>query len=517
MKDSCTLYVGKGFPSYIREQQIREHFAARGFGAFITNVVVPIDKASGSTKGFGFVTFISSKAAEDAISIVNGTSILEKYKVHAETYKRKKKPQHPRKKPQVPNPPYGGPQGVRNLPYGGTQGVPNPPYGGPQGVPNQPYGGLQGVPNPPYGGPQGVPNQPYGGPQGVPNQPYGGPQGVPNPPYGGPQGVPNQPYGGPQGVPNPPYGGPQGVPNPPYGGPRGVPNQPYGGPQGVPNPPYGGPQGVPNPTSTVGNPSGTQLGQGVIDVYVGSDIPNHIKNDHIRAHFKDYEAFITNAMVMRDPQTKKTKGYAIVTFSSVDAAHDAIRKLNGSLLHGKFLLVVEEAQKHSVNDVVSMVTTPADGQVPPVVSSQTSASIIISNLPSSVSEESIGLLLGGIQHKSCHIDSEASKAVLELFSVDDARAAVSKLDGMIFLGQVISVSVEKPPGPGKQRGGKPRSAKGEVGKCSSTVYIYLFCLLDSSPDIIQEDKVLIHHCLQQDHTHLMEDHKGWHLTLTHQS
>ena len=323
----CTLYVGKGFPSYIREQQIRDHFTALGFGDFITNVVVPVDKATGSTKGFGFVTFTSPKAAEDAISIVNGTSILDKYKVYAEAYKRKKKPQHPRKKPQ--------------------------PH----------------------------------------------------------------------------------------------------------------------------NPTSTNLGQGVIDVYVGSDIPNHIKNDHIRAHFKDYKAFIANAMVVRDPQTKKTKGYAIVTFSSVDAAHDAILKLNGSLLHGKFPLVLEEAQKHSINNVVSMVTTPADGQVPPAVSSQTSASIIISNLPSSVSEESIGLLLGGIQHKSCHIDSEASKAVLELFSVDDARAAVSKLDGMIFLGQVISVSVGKPPGPGKQRGGKPRSAKGEVGKCCSTVYMYNFVYL----------------------------------------
>ena len=491
MKDSCTLYVGKGFPSYIREQQIRDHFAALGFGDFITNVVVPVDKASGSTKGFGFVTFTSPKAAEDAISIVNGTSILDKYKVHAKAYERKKRPKHPRKKPQVPNPPYdephppygglqppyGGPHppyGGPHPPYGGPQGVPNPPYGGPQRVPNPPYGG----PHPPYGGPQlGVPNQPYGGPQGVSNPPYGGPRGVLNPPYGGPRGVSNPPYGGPRGVSNPPYGGPRGVSNPPYGGPQRVPNQSYGGPQGVPFPPYGVPQGVPNPTSTVGNPSGTQLGQGVIDVYVGSDIPNHIKNDHIRAHFKDYEAFITNAMVMRDPQTKKTKGYAIVTFSSVDAAHDAILKLNGSLLHGKFLLVVEEAQKHSVNNVVSMVTTPADGQVPPAVSSQTSASIIISNLPSSVSEESIGLLLGGIQHKSCHIDSEASKAVLELFSVDDARAAVSKLDGITLLGQVINVSVGKPPGPGKQRGGKPRSAKGEVGKCSSTVYMYNFVYL----------------------------------------
>ena len=104
---------------------------------------MPVDKATGSTKGFGFVTFTSPKAAEDAISIVNGTSILDKYKVHAKTYKRKKKPQHPRKKPQVPNPPYGGP----HPPYGGPRpphGGPRPPFEGPQGINPSLLGGLFG-------------------------------------------------------------------------------------------------------------------------------------------------------------------------------------------------------------------------------------------------------------------------------------------------------------------------------------------------------------------------------------
>ena len=91
--------------------------------------MVPVDKASGSTKGFGFVIFTSPKAAEDAISIVNGTSILDKYKVYAEAYKRKKKPQHPRKKPQPHNPT----STIGNLGQGGiNMSVGKPPGPGKQ-------------------------------------------------------------------------------------------------------------------------------------------------------------------------------------------------------------------------------------------------------------------------------------------------------------------------------------------------------------------------------------------------
>ena len=325
LKDSgCTLYVGRGFPSYIKEKQIREHFAANGFGAFITEVLVPYDKATGNGKGFGFVTFSSPKAAEDAMSIINGTSLLQKYKVEVQLYKKKPK-QRSVKKAAAPN----HPASTRN-----------------------------------------------------------------------------------------------------------------------------------------GHSVDTRFGSESFDVYVGSHLPNHIKNDHIREHFKFYEASITSAMVMRDPQTKKTKGYAIVTFSSLDAARDAVQKLNKSLLHGKFCLHLEEDKKRS--DLgVPMVNEPSR-QTP---TKDTSAHIEIRNLHSCVNEDSLLTLFSDIQHKSCRINSDENTAVLELFSIDDARRAVGNLDGINFLGQVIKVSHWKPPGPRRQRGSKPNIGKEEIAEVRNNVTI----------------------------------------------
>eukprot|EP00731_Ephydatia_muelleri_P023413 Em0015g996a len=77
---SSTVYVGNGFPPYIKEGHIHDHFTAHGFGACITKIVMPFNKALQGTKGFAFVTFDSPGAAENAISIMNGTLLLALHK-----------------------------------------------------------------------------------------------------------------------------------------------------------------------------------------------------------------------------------------------------------------------------------------------------------------------------------------------------------------------------------------------------------------------------------------------------
>ena len=159
------MFVGSGLPSDIREKQIHKHFSDHGFEPFITKVVVPFNKATGTTKGLAIVTFNSPEAAQRAISQVNGTSILGKCKIKVEAYERKNKSWA--RKPRYP--------------------------------------------------------------------------------------------------------------------------------------------AATSDTTSVSN----------IEVYVGSNLPNHIKNDHIRAHFKQFKNYITCIQVNRDRQTKQTRGYAIVTFSSM--------------------------------------------------------------------------------------------------------------------------------------------------------------------------------------------------------
>ena len=64
---SKKLYVGN-LPFSIREDKLRELFS--GFGE-ITEAVVITDRATGRSKGFGFVTFADDAAADKAISEMN--------------------------------------------------------------------------------------------------------------------------------------------------------------------------------------------------------------------------------------------------------------------------------------------------------------------------------------------------------------------------------------------------------------------------------------------------------------
>lgn len=64
---SKKLYVGN-LPFSIREDKLREMFSE--FGE-ISEVVVITDRATGRSKGFGFVTFADDSAADKAISEMN--------------------------------------------------------------------------------------------------------------------------------------------------------------------------------------------------------------------------------------------------------------------------------------------------------------------------------------------------------------------------------------------------------------------------------------------------------------
>ena len=84
-------------------------------------------------------------------------------------------------------------------------------------------------------------------------------------------------------------------------------------------------------------------------VFVNSSpqFPNYVNDNHLRKHFSQYKGEIVNARIIRDQETKETKGYGIVTFSSLSAAEAAIQKMNGSCLHGKFTIKLHSDREHS--------------------------------------------------------------------------------------------------------------------------------------------------------------------------
>jgi cold-inducible RNA-binding protein len=65
---SKKLYVGN-LPYSVNEQQLREMFEKAGT---VTDVAVIMDRETGRSKGFGFVTMNSADEATKAISTYNG-------------------------------------------------------------------------------------------------------------------------------------------------------------------------------------------------------------------------------------------------------------------------------------------------------------------------------------------------------------------------------------------------------------------------------------------------------------
>lgn len=65
------LYVGN-LPYSVTEDELRELFSPSGE---ISDVAVIMDRATGQSKGFGFVEMVSEDAANDAINRLNGSTL----------------------------------------------------------------------------------------------------------------------------------------------------------------------------------------------------------------------------------------------------------------------------------------------------------------------------------------------------------------------------------------------------------------------------------------------------------
>ena len=179
-----------------------------------------------------------------------------------------------------------------------------------------------------------------------------------------------------------------------------------------------------------------------VKVYVGGHLPNHINSGHIRDHFKAYEDDIIDVMVMRNAQTKHTLGFAVITFSSHQAAQDAIAKMDGTHLNETIRLKVEEkhdrrhAQHRGGRETRQH---PSDG------AAHTICTVTIGNVNEALMEEDLQCLLEnmGIHYNTCHFETdgtETKSAVLGLSSLSDAKKVVDELDGKNLLGQTVSVS-----------------------------------------------------------------------------
>lgn len=74
-------------------------------------------------------------------------------------------------------------------------------------------------------------------------------------------------------------------------------------------------------------------------VYVGN-LPFSVSDEDLRAMFSEFGE-ITEAVLIKDKFSGRSKGFGFVTFSSDESANSAISKMNGKEVQGRELKVTE--------------------------------------------------------------------------------------------------------------------------------------------------------------------------------
>ena len=113
-------------------------------------------------------------------------------------------------------------------------------------------------------------------------------------------------------------------------------------------------------------------------VFVGS-LPKFINEQHLKEHFRSFQSYISRVEVLKDKETKQSKGCGFVVFSSRPLAERAVLELNGTLLLDKHRIKVEFAKVDKKTSVQSptMAGPPSEEgfrnpYLPPLSGSQTS-------------------------------------------------------------------------------------------------------------------------------------------------
>ena len=210
-----------------------------------------------------------------------------------------------------------------------------------------------------------------------------------------------------------------------------------------------------------------------IDVYVGTNLPSTVTENDIKVHFKMFDPHIQRVVLITDPKTKQSKGFAKVTFTSLQAAQTAVEKLHKSQLpQCKQRLVVilwKEKEKKEIDEP----TPKKDAKDSKKKSKQkrkqnitTNQVAVVPNMEGESKEEQVGLT---IENVSIQISGDQLKQMLEGYGSvmeysiipasegrtvykakvyfsngKEAEEAISHLNGNQLAGEKIVVQYLKP-------------------------------------------------------------------------
>ena len=192
-------------------------------------------------------------------------------------------------------------------------------------------------------------------------------------------------------------------------------------------------------------------------VFVGgvgkSTLPESVQPHHLRNHFAQFQ--VLDAYIAKHKDSNQSKGYGFVVFSSSEEAQRAIKARNGSTLD-RCKLKVQHDKSGSWQPVSPIVAqpnpvafqSPADvafipqqpQQPPPIIPTNT---VCLCNLSTAIGREEIVSLCGGkiIRLQIDGMDSsDCNKATVTFSSIPEASDTISKLNGKDFLGQTVTAS-----------------------------------------------------------------------------
>ena len=97
---------------------------------------------------------------------------------------------------------------------------------------------------------------------------------------------------------------------------------------------------------------------------INSRLPDSISDTELLKHFSAFgEEDIVSAYIVRDPQAKQSRGYGLITFSSVQTANKAQKKYTGTYLCKKFQLRLTQVKPITVSNTPNPVQVQNDGLI----------------------------------------------------------------------------------------------------------------------------------------------------------
>ena len=211
-------------------------------------------------------------------------------------------------------------------------------------------------------------------------------------------------------------------------------------------------------------------------VHTRPKLPSSI-NSAFKNHFKDFQSDIASSFVCQDRNTKESRGFGLVFFTSTKAADYANEKMRGTKILGKFEVISLEIAKEKNKNVGKSSSSPMKVQPSPIagsfqfplsdqhspdgiaeavgqlslsdqpVLSKPQDSVIIENLNSEFTESDIQSIVK-VPMLSCRRLSDSSNAVLiKCHSKADAAVVVRSLNNKTILDKCISARLASPGGP----------------------------------------------------------------------